>query len=165
MSAESRTCSTISSGIISIPPRARRFPWDSLQLHHGNTGAALVPRSNPKARHTRFLAEHFGHALAERASSLAMDDPKRLEVRADCCVDGMHNDGLYFADAHPAQVDFCRSLDFREIASHAHRHDRFIVADFHDSSHSPTKRLHLHEITDAHLGGIVRLRFGRRLAS
>src|SRR5450756_689023 len=112
---------TTSSGITSAPPRARRPRRGSLQLHHGDARAAFVPGSDAKVRNPRFLAEHLGDALAESARSLSVDDAKRLEIRANCCVDRMHNYGLDLTDAQPAQIDLARRVDFRKISPNGNR--------------------------------------------
>src|SRR6266550_8264312 len=99
----------------------RRLHPESLQLHHGDSRASLVPGSKAKARHTRFFAEHLGDTLAEGARPLAVDDAERFEISANCCVDGMHNDVIDLSNAHAAQVDFARHLDFRKIAPDGYR--------------------------------------------
>src|SRR4029077_7848846 len=99
----------------------RRPRPESPQLHHGDPRASLIPGSEAKARHARFLAEHLGDALAEGASPLAVDDAERFEISANCCVDGMHNDVIDLSDAHPAQVDLARHVDFRKIAPDGYR--------------------------------------------
>src|SRR5690349_4004867 len=111
MSAPSRTRSIVSSVIIWSRPRR----W-SFEVHHGDAGAPLVPQPEAEPLRARLLAEQLGHALAERAGPLPVDDPQRPEVGADRLVDGAEHVVVDLVDAHPAQVDLGGRVDLGDVA-------------------------------------------------
>src|SRR5687767_12479623 len=115
MSAASRTRSTSSSGIM------RGADALSGELRDGHTGAPFVPRAESERLHACVLTQHLGHASAQRAGSLSVDDAKCLEVGTHGCVECLHHDVIDVADALTAQVDLAGNVLLRQIAEDGHR--------------------------------------------